>query len=728
MEQKIRAWPSSMSSSTKILIGLVLGVSVGLFLGEHASVFKIAADGFVKLLQMTVLPYITLSIITSLGALTYDQVKTLGLRAGVVLIGLWSLALTFTFLFPLAFPDVETASFFSTTLVEQRRPFNFIDLFIPSNPFYALSNNVVPAVVLFSVFVGVALIGVERKQTALDVFAVAKEALSRATKFVVGLTPYGIFAIAANTAGTLNLEQVARIQVYLITYVLIATLIALWVLPGLVSALTPFSYREVLGPTRDALITAFMAGDLFIVLPILIQACKDLLEGHRLVDEHTRTLPDVIVPTSFNFPHTGKLLSISFILFAGWFANATVSVTEYPRLALTGLMTFFGSLNAAVPFLLDLFRIPADTFQLFLATGVVNSRFGALLAAVHTVTVALLGSAAIVGALRFNPARVVRYLVITVALSAASIGGLRMLFNSVLKPAFAGEELVYSMRPLMPHEDVRVIKSGDIGDASEKPTGSVIDSIKKRGALRVGVVSNRLPYVLANRQRILVGLDVEMAQLLGRDLGVKVELVELEDLAALSPLLASGRIDLAMSGVAVTPERASEMLFSEPYLDETLAFVVKDHLRDQFSTWAAIRELGAFSVAIPNLPYYIEKIRMRAPALKLTPVDSGSQIEANLKQETFDAVVMPAESGSVMSLIYPKYTVVVPEPDIVKIPLAYPLARRDQDWAHFINTWIELKRRDGTIDALYGHWILGKQAGKRQPRWSIMRNVLHWVD
>ena len=40
-----------MSSSTKILIGLASGVFVGLFLGEHASVFKVAADGFVKLLQ-----------------------------------------------------------------------------------------------------------------------------------------------------------------------------------------------------------------------------------------------------------------------------------------------------------------------------------------------------------------------------------------------------------------------------------------------------------------------------------------------------------------------------------------------------------------------------------------------------------------------------------------------------------------------------------------------------
>jgi ABC-type amino acid transport substrate-binding protein len=56
------------------------------------------------------------------------------------------------------------------------------------------------------------------------------------------------------------------------------------------------------------------------------------------------------------------------------------------------------------------------------------------------------------------------------------------------------------------------------------------------------------------------------------------------------------------------------------------------------------------------------------------------------------------------------------------------VARRDQEWVQFVNTWIELKRRDGTIDALYGHWILGKNAVKREPRWSVIRNVLHWVD
>ena len=87
-----------------------------------------------------------------------------------------------------------------------------------------------------------------------------------------------MFAIAAIAAGTLQPRTARpRIQVYLLTYVASRCWCPLWVLPGLVAALTPIPYRDVLGPTRDALITAFVAGDLFIVLPILIESCKDLL-------------------------------------------------------------------------------------------------------------------------------------------------------------------------------------------------------------------------------------------------------------------------------------------------------------------------------------------------------------------------------------------------------------------------------------------------------------------
>ena len=68
--------------------------------------------------------------------------------------------------------------------------------------------------------------------------------------------------------------------------------------------------------------------------------------------------------------------------------------------------------------------------------------------------------------------------------------------------------------------------------------------------LRVGVLADRLPFVFLNGEGQLVGYNIEMAQLLAGDLGVKVEFIEMEDLKALPRLLATGRIDLAMPGVA----------------------------------------------------------------------------------------------------------------------------------------------------------------------------------
>ena len=43
------------------------------------------------------------------------------------------------------------------------------------------------------------------------------------------------------------------------------------------------------------------------------------------------------------------------------------------------------------------------------------------------------------------------------------------------------------------------------------------------------------------------------------------------------------------------------------------------------------------------------------------------------------------------------------------------------------NTWLELKKKDGTIKQLYDYWILGKNAERISPRWCIARNVLHWI-
>ena len=60
--------------------------------------------------------------------------------------------------------------------------------------------------------------------------------------------------------------------------------------------------------------------------------------------------------------------------------------------------------------------------------------------------------------------------------------------------------------------------------------------------------------------------------------------------------------------------------------------------------------------------------------------------------------------------------------------MSYVLPQKAEDLINFVNMWIELKKKDGTIDAVFDHWILGKAAEPKKPRWSVIRDVLHWVE
>src|SRR5215472_16349110 len=189
-----------LSVATQVVVGLALGLLVGVGVGDKAAWLQGLGHAFILLLQMTVLPYITLSLITGLGRLRYQDVTTLALKVGALLLGSWVLAFAAILLMPLAFPPWEDASFFSTSLVEPPAEMQCLTLFIRSNPFNALANNVIPAVVLFSIAVGMALIGMEEKHDLLKNLTILTQAIIRVTNFVSRLTPLGVFAIVASAA------------------------------------------------------------------------------------------------------------------------------------------------------------------------------------------------------------------------------------------------------------------------------------------------------------------------------------------------------------------------------------------------------------------------------------------------------------------------------------------------------------------------------------------------
>src|SRR6185369_3631257 len=98
--------------------------------------------------------------------------------------------------------------------------------------------------------------------------------------------------------GTMNVEDLGRLQVFLVTYAIASLVLAFWVLPAIATSCTSLSYREVVRTIQDALVTAFATGSLLIILPILTERGVPLLQksSREGEGEEAGAAVEVLVP------------------------------------------------------------------------------------------------------------------------------------------------------------------------------------------------------------------------------------------------------------------------------------------------------------------------------------------------------------------------------------------------------------------------------------------------
>ena len=718
-----------MSLSTRILLGLGLGAFVGLFFGESASVLQPVADIYIRLMQMTVLPYLVLALVIGFGQLEAGEARRLALRGGAILLVTWVVALAVIAAMPLTFPEIQSASFFSYALVEPPQPFSIPDLYFTANPFQSLAESVVPAVVLFSSMIGIGLIGMKGRDRLLDTLRVLNTAVAGITKFVVSLTPYGVFAIAAVTAGTMTLETLARLEVYFVTFAAASLLLAFLILPLLVTAMTPFTYREVIGASRDALLTAFVTNNAFIVLPILVERSKNLLRERGLLNADADSAAEVLVPILFNFPNAGRLMTLLFVPFAAWLAGSALAAGDYATLFVVGVPSYFAKAQVALPFLMDVFELPHDLFQLYVPTTILTGKFDSMVAAMNLLVFALLGAASMGGFLVRDRKRLVGAAGAMVVALGGVVAGVWLLFHTTVDTTYRKDEVIRRMQSPRREYPATVHTSLESVPRDAPPgEGSTLDRIRARGTLRVGYDPDNLPMSFFNRDGQLVGLDVELSQALAETLGVQAEFVPI-DWTRLPALLADGTIDV-MPGMWYRPNWFPSLRLSNPYLQGTMALAVRDERRREFARVEDLRRSEGLTIGI--------SLDRRQVETSLRRYFDGSEIEIVVldfwrpffegEHPEIDAFLVPAENASAWTLLHPEYTVVTPQPDPVRVPSGFGVALDADDLLTAVNEWVVFATSEGKIDRARNYWVLGQGAEATGPRWSIIRNVLGWVE
>lgn len=726
----IGAYLKNTSLTFRIVSGLVLGILSGLFFGEKVAGLQVIADIWIGLMQMTVLPYVIVSLIAGLGQLDSRLARMLAVKGGLLMMLFWGIALVVIAAMPLAFPELVSASFFSAHSREVAASFNPVDLYIPSNPFHSMANTVIPAVVIFSAAVGIALIGMPDKSTLIQSLNTFLEALGRVTRFVVDLTPIGVFAIVAVAAGTMTWAEITRLEAYFVVYIVASLYLALWVIPVLISLFTPFRYRDIFRYSKEALLTAFIAQNVFIILPMLIQTSRRLFEDYGLDSKDTGSLSEVIVPVTFNFPNAGKLLSLLFVPFAAWLAGAAMAPGDYPQFLFLGLGSYFAKAQVALPFLMDTQRIPQDLFQLYLPTGIINGKFDTMVSAMNLLAFSVVGTAALTGGLNITVRKVLGFLVTSVALLFLLVGGTRAFLALTIDTGYHKDKIVLAMSLIEPAPETRVYASRD-----ELPPGYVsalepferaVARIERRGVLRAGYIADRLPFTFHNERDELVGFDIELLGMLAREMGVELELVPLE-WHTLKDQVNSGEVDIVGS-MPMSTHMLIDLDLSDPYLPGAVSVVVRDHRRQEFSSLESIREMKKLVIAYPSPLDYIKPAFEQA----LSEVDiSWRQINQfgeffTQEGEEIDALVVEAEIGTAWTLLHPEYTIVVPKSSRLNVPLGFAVAAGEADFATFLDRWLAAKRSTGQIQKAYDYWILGEGAEPRPPRWSVAKDILGW--
>jgi hypothetical protein len=93
-----------------------------------------------------------------------------------------------------------------------------------------------------------------------------------------------------------------------------------------------------------------------------------------------------------------------------------------------------------------------------------------------------------------------------------------------------------------------------------------------------------------------------------------------------------------------------------------------------------------------------------------------------------DAAIWTLEQAATLARAHPGITAVVPKDLGSPFLFTYLMPPDSEQMVHFVNYWMELRRADGFRMRGVNYWILGQPRAVMTPRWSILRNVLHWVN
>lgn len=234
---------------------------------------------------------------------------------------------------------------------------------------------------------------------------------------------------------------------------------------------------------------------------------------------------------------------------------------------------------------------------------------------------------------------------------------------------------------------------------------SVIESIKKRGTLRIGV-DLFAPWAMRSKSGELIGFEIEVAKKLAEDMGVKGEWVPTA-WDGIIPALLEGKFDVIISGMSVTPQRHLRLNFTDGYASTGTLLVANKRNVPGLSSPAEFNNPD-ITIGAKRGTNFVDSARKHTPKAKLRQYDDETVALQDLMNGMIDgyfsATPTPersvARSGGRLYLPFSKLDGTIE---------AIGVRKGDPDALTYFNNWIKLRQLDGWLEATHKYWFEGEE-------------------
>jgi len=236
---------------------------------------------------------------------------------------------------------------------------------------------------------------------------------------------------------------------------------------------------------------------------------------------------------------------------------------------------------------------------------------------------------------------------------------------------------------------------------------STLETILKRGELRVGFESGYMPFEMTDKKGDFVGFDIDMAKEMAKAMGVKfVPLNTAWD--GIIPALTTNKFDIIMSGMTITQERNLKINFADPYIivGQTILLAKKHE-----GTVKSYKDL--------NDPKYIvtsklgttgeQAVKRLMPRANYKSFETEPEAALEVVNGKADAFVYDLPYCVVFNAQQGKGKLVFLDQPFTFEPLAWAINKGDPDFLNWLNNFLRQVKNDGRYDRIYNKWIVGTE-------------------